>query len=136
MLKEIPSDKIKGTKNVLFFFNELQLITVLPLIRNSYTSWSTRSISLKLLARFSIFNSVSFLLKFVLFNKKHWLFQTKNGIIPFKLKVIQKPYKVLLPDLWFLSCSNKLKKFNDVSWSSHKTDLEMNFLNLENQSFK
>ena len=36
MLKKFPSDKINGTKNALFFFRELQLITVLLSIRNSY----------------------------------------------------------------------------------------------------
>ena len=38
MLKKIPFDKINGTKNALIFFSELQLITVLPLIFESYAS--------------------------------------------------------------------------------------------------
>ena len=38
MLKKFPSDKINVTKNAPFFFRELQLITVLHLIRNSYAS--------------------------------------------------------------------------------------------------
>ena len=52
----IPSDKVNSTKNTLFFFRELQLVTVLLLIRNSYMSWSTRFISLKVCVgfRFSI----------------------------------------------------------------------------------
>ena len=65
MLKNFNSDKINGT----FFFRELQLITVLLLICDSYMSWSTRFVSLKLCVGFSIFDSVSFLLKFIiLFN--------------------------------------------------------------------
>ena len=36
MLKKIPSEKINGTKNALFFFRELQLITVLLLICDYY----------------------------------------------------------------------------------------------------
>ena len=48
-----------------FFFSELQLITVLLLISNSYKSLSTRCISLKLCLGFSIFDSISFLSKFM-----------------------------------------------------------------------
>ena len=53
-----------------YFFLELQLITVLLLICDSYMSWSTRFNSLKLCVGFSISNAVSFLLKFIfLYNK-------------------------------------------------------------------
>ena len=61
------------------FFQELQLITVLLLIYDSYIRWSTRFVSLKLCVRFSIFDSISFLLQFiVLFNKMHGLFEFKT----------------------------------------------------------
>ena len=89
-----------------FFFCELQLITVLLLIRDSYMSCSTRLASLKLCLGFSIFDSVSCLLKFIfLFNNIHGLFDV---IIPYKIKIIEKQHKVLLPDLWFLSCNKNL----------------------------
>ena len=53
-----------------FFFCQLQLITVLRLIRDSYTSWSTRFVTLKLCVGFSIFHCILFLWKFIfLFNK-------------------------------------------------------------------
>ena len=48
----------KRYKKCSFFFHKLQLFTVLLLIPNSYTSWSTRFISLKLSVGFSIFGSV------------------------------------------------------------------------------
>ena len=38
MFKKVPSDKINRTKNVSFFFRELQLITILLLICASYMS--------------------------------------------------------------------------------------------------
>ena len=38
MLKKFPLDRINGTKNALIFFRELQLITVLLLICDSYMS--------------------------------------------------------------------------------------------------
>ena len=47
MLKTFSSEKINATKNALFFFRKLQLITVLLLICNPYMNSSTRSISLK-----------------------------------------------------------------------------------------
>ena len=54
-----------------FFFCELQLITVSLIICNSYTSWSTWFIYVKLCEGFSISDPVLFLLNFIfLFNKK------------------------------------------------------------------
>ena len=62
-------------KSTLFFFRELQLTTVLLLIHDSYMSWNTKFVSLKVCVGFSISDSVMFLLKFIfLFNKKHGLF--------------------------------------------------------------
>ena len=61
------------------FFRDLQLITVLFLIRDSYMSWRASFVSLKERVGFSIFNSVLFLLKFIfLFNKKHEIFYFKT----------------------------------------------------------
>ena len=75
MLQKFSSDKINRTENALFFFHDLQFITVLLLICDSYMSWSTRFVSVKLCLGFSIFDSVSFLLKLIfLFNKMHGLF--------------------------------------------------------------
>ena len=51
MLKKFPSNKIKCTKNVFFFFRELQLITVLLLTCDSYMSWNTRLVYLKLCSK-------------------------------------------------------------------------------------
>ena len=80
ILQKSPSEKINVTKNPLFFFRELQLITILLLIRNSYTSRSTWFISLKQCVGFSITESVLFLLKFTfLFNKKHGLFDFETS---------------------------------------------------------
>ena len=62
-----------------FFFPELQLITVLLLIRDSYMSLNTKLFSLKQSVGTSIFDFVSFLLKFIfLLNKMHGLFDIKT----------------------------------------------------------
>ena len=77
----------KGYKKCPFFFPELQLITVLLLICDSYMSWSTRFVSLKLCVGFSSFDLVLFLLKFIfLFNKMHGLFDFKTSQFLLNLK--------------------------------------------------
>ena len=53
-----------------FFFRELQLVTVLLLICDSYMGRSKSFVSLKLCVRFSIFDSVLFLLKFMFCSTK------------------------------------------------------------------
>ena len=80
-VKKISFGQKKQCKKMpSFFFRDLHLITVLLLICDSYKSWSTRFVSLKLCVGFSIFDSVSFLLKFIfLFNKMYGLFDFKTS---------------------------------------------------------
>ena len=116
---------------------ELQLITVLLLICDSYLNWSTRLISLKMCVEFSIFDSASFLLKFMfLFNKKHWLFSFL--IITFKIKTVEKTSSFTSRTMIFRLPEEiaNLIKSAWVGWSSPKTDPKTNFLNLENWSFE
>ena len=54
-----------------FFFSELQLITVLLLIYDSFMSWRTVSFK-EVGVGFSIFDSVSFLLKFIFVQQNAW----------------------------------------------------------------
>ena len=116
---------------------ELQLITVLLLICDSCLNWSTRLISLKMCVEFSIFDSASFLLKFMfLFNKKHWLFSFL--IITFKIKTVEKTSSFNSSTMIFRLQEEiaNLIKSAWVGWSSPKTDPKTNFLNLENWSFE
>ena len=129
-------DKLNITKNALF--RALQTIIVLLLIRNSYTSWSTWFISLKLCIGFSIFDSVSFLLDFIFCStksmdsltlKRHNSFQNKNTrkathrFAPRTLifKLLQKVLNSMMP-AWYQSLP--------------KADLKTNFLNLKNRTFQ
>ena len=63
--------------------------------------------------------------------QRAWTLALWKVIIPFKIKIIEKPYLIfkLQQEVW---------KFRDifVNLSSPKTHLEKNFLNLENQSFE
>ena len=135
--KKFPSDKINISKHALFCSCELQLITVLLLICDSCLNWSTRLISLKMCVEFSIFDSASFLLKFMfLFNKKHWLFSFL--IITFKIKTVEKTSSFNSSTMIFRLQEEiaNLIKSAWVGWSSPKTDPKTNFLNLENWSFE
>ena len=90
MLKKFPLDKINGTKNALFFFVSSNS-SVLFLICDSYMKCGTWLIS-------------HIWFRFVLM---HGLFDLKKVIIPFKIKIIEKPLTVSFQDLWFLSCNKK-----------------------------
>ena len=92
--------------------------------------------SLNLCVGFSIFNSASFLLKFIIYFcptksihsltlKRHNSFQNYNN---------RKTTYTFAPRLLIFKLHQEVLKFNDicVSWSSPKTDLKTNFLNLEN----
>ena len=65
-----------------FFFRELQLITVLILIRDSYMSWSTSFDSLKVCVGVSIFDFLSFLLIFFV-QQKTWTSLTLKRLFDF-----------------------------------------------------
>ena len=87
ILKKSLRVKSKVQKIPCVFFRKLQLITVLLLICDSYMNWSTKFLSLKLFVGFSIFDSSSFLLKFIfLFNKMHGFFDFKTSQLLSKLK--------------------------------------------------
>ena len=87
-----------------FLFCELQVITALLLIRDSYTNWSARPVSLEVHVGFSIFDFVSFL---VFAQQKAWILWLSKLIIPFKIKIIEKPHMLFVLDLLFLICKKK-----------------------------
>ena len=114
MLQKFPLGKINVTKKSTLFFWRAPLIIVLLLL----CELKHKVRLCKAVGGFSIFDSVSCLLKFIfLFNKKHILFDFKTS--------------------WFLSKS-KSTQTSDISesWSSPKADLDKSFLNLENRSFE
>ena len=121
-----------------FFFRELQLITVLLLICNSYISWTTKFISLTLCVGFSILDSVSFLLNFIFCSTKSTNSLNLNRHNSFQNKNNTKATHSFAPRPLISQLQQEVWKFNDicVSWSSPKTDLEINFLNLENRGFE
>ena len=69
---------LKFLDNSSFFFRDPQLTTVLLLICDSYMSWSTKFVSVKLCVGFYFFDSVSSLLIFI------FLLNTMHGVFDFK----------------------------------------------------
>ena len=127
ILKNFLSDKINGTKNVFFFLCELQLIIVSLLICDSYICWSSRFVFLKLCVGFIIFDSVSFLLKFI------FLFNKMQGLFDFQNLNNRKATHSFVPRRLIFKLQWEVLKLYDtcVSWSSPKTDQVTNFLNPE-----
>ena len=106
----------------MHFFSRAPTHTVLLLIGNSYKRWSTWFISLKLCVGFSIFISVSFLLKFIfLLNKNHGLLTLKSRNF-FQNENNRKATHSFAPRSLIFKLQQDVWEFNDinVSWSSPK----------------
>ena len=133
ILKKFPSDRINSTKTALFFlsrapnhhnftFNSQFLYKLKHMVHHFKTVRVIFHFRFRLL-----------FIKFYIFvQQKAWTLWLPKVVIPFKIKIIEKPHTVLVPDHWFLSCNKNIQwylhefgKFNDicVSWSSPKTDL-------------
>ena len=114
MLKKFASNKINGTKNALFFLSRAQT-------HQSFTFNLRFLYELKYKGRHSEIVCRIFHFRFhfvftqiyisVQKSKALWL---SNVIIPFKIKTIEKPHLVLLPDLWFLSYNKKATCFKSL----------------------
>ena len=116
-------------KVLSFVFRELQLFTVLLLICDSYMSWSTRFVSLKLCVGSFIFDSVSFLLSLYFCSTKCLDFLTLKPHNSFQNWNNRKIKHNFAPRPLIFKLQQEVLKFNDicVSWSSPKTDLLTNF---------
>ena len=99
-----------------FFFQELQLITVLLLVRNSYMIWSTWFISLKLCGVFYFRFCLAFVKLYISVQQNAWILWLKSIIIPFKIEIIGESHIMLLPDLWFLSWNKRFENSLISSW--------------------
>ena len=128
ILKKFPSGKKNGTKNALFFFRELQLIsfTLREKCRNTefflvrlfpHLDWMWRdTFNLRFLYRLMLKVRLSktvcgiFHFRFHFVFTKVYIFVQQNDFdfkIPFKIKIIEKSHTVLLPHFRFLSYNNE-----------------------------
>ena len=90
MLKKFSLVKINGTNNALFFLSRAPTHTVLLVVCNFYMSWSTRFVSIKLCVGCSIFDFVSFWLKFIFLFNNNWLFELVSKLISESEKLVVK----------------------------------------------
>ena len=78
ILQKLPSDNTNGTKNALFFFRELQLITLLFLICDSSMGWSTMFVSLKLCGIFNFRFHFVFVKVYIFVQQNEWTLKRHN----------------------------------------------------------
>ena len=100
MSKKFPSDKINGTKNALFFLLRAPAHHSFTLnLRVLYELEYKVRLSKTLCGIFHF--QFRFVFIKVFFQQNAWIFWLWNVLIPLKIKIIEKPHAVLLPDLWF-----------------------------------
>ena len=121
-----------------FFFCKFQLITVLHL--NLLFLYELKG---KFRLSKSVCGIFHFQFRFVFiktyfFSRKHIDSLTLKSHNYFQNKNNRKATHSFAPRPLIFKFQQEILKFNDtcVSWTSPKTDLETNFLNLENQSFE
>ena len=138
MLRKFPLDKISGTKNALLFLLRAASHHSFNFNFRFLLCWSTRFVFLNLCVGFSIFDSVSFLLKFIFRSTKSMASLNLKHYNSFQNESNRKATQKFAPRALIFKLQQEVLKFNDtcVSWSSPKTNLETNILNIENRSFE
>ena len=100
-----------------FFFGEVQLTTVLL-----FNLWFLYDLKHKVrLSKIvgGIFHfrfCFIFIKVYIFVQQKAWTLWDYNIIIPFKIKIIEKPHSLLLLDLWFLSGNKKFWNSMIYAW--------------------
>ena len=108
LLKKFPSDKINSTKNTLFFF-------LWAPTHHSFTFNSQFLYELKHKACIYTTLCGIFHFRFRFLSIKVYIFVQQNQmtlwlsnlVIPFKIKIIEKPHAVLHSDVWFFKCNKR-----------------------------
>ena len=103
-------DKINGAKNVLFFLSQAPT-------RYSFTFnlWFLHELKHKVRLSKTVCGIFHFRIcsVFITFLYNKMTLKRHNS---FKIKRIEKPHIVLLPDLWFLSCNKKFQNSMISAW--------------------
>ena len=127
--QKFPLDKKNSTKHALFF-----LLWAPTHHGFTFNLWFLCELKHKVCLSKTACGIFPFLIQFGFYWSLHFCLPKckdsglQNVVAPFKIKVIEKPHRVLLPDLWFLNCS---RNFMNSTWSSTlpKNYLETNFVN-------
>ena len=131
MLKEIPSGKINVTKNALFFSFSISNSSQFY-FQFTIPTWVEAPLQVRM--RYSIFDAVSFYQSLYFCSTKSMDSLTLKCHNSFQSYNNRKATRTFASRYLIFKLQQEVLKFNDicVSWSSPKTDLEKNFLNLEN----
>ena len=139
MLKIVPSDKTNSTKNALLFLSRA------PAHHSStFIFWFLDEVKHKVLLSKTVCGICYFRFRFVFYQslyfsstkcmdsltlKCHSSFQNQNN---------RKATHSFAPRPRIFKLQQEVLKISDIcmGWSSRKTELETNFFNLENRSFK
>ena len=104
--KKFPLDKIKGTENALFFLSRAPTHHSFTFnLQFLYKLEHKVSLSKNVCWIFHFHFHFAFIKVYIFVQQNTWTLSLWNVIIPSKIKIIENPYTVLLPGLWFLSCS-------------------------------
>ena len=65
----------------------------------------------------------SFIKVYIIVQQKAWTLWLESVVIPFKIKIIEKPHTLLLPYLWFWAATRTFK----IQWYLHELELPKNW---------
>ena len=104
MLRKILLDKISDTKDTLFLLSRAPTHHSFTFnLRFLYELKQQVCLSKTVCGTFHFWSRSAFIKVYIFVQNARTLLLYKV-IFPFKIKIIEKPHTVLLPDLWFLSC--------------------------------
>ena len=99
MLKKLPLDKINSTKNGLFFFWRASTDHSFTFnLRFLYELKHKVRLSKTVRGIFHLRFRFVFIKVYIFVQQNAWALSLRNAIIPSKIKIIEKPQTVLLPD--------------------------------------
>ena len=104
MLRKILLDKISDTKDTLFLLSRAPTHHSFTFnLQFLYELKQQVCLSNTVCGTFHFWSRSAFIKVYIFVQNARTILLYKV-IIPFKIKIIEKPHAVLLPDLWFLSC--------------------------------
>ena len=117
MLKKFPFGKINVTKDALFFLSRVPTHYNFTFnLQFLYELKHKDHVSKTVCGIFHFRFRLVFIKVYIFVQQKARTLCLKNVICPFKIKILEKPHTVLLPDLWFLSSNKKFKNSMISAW--------------------
>ena len=112
MLKKFPSNKIKGTNALFFLSRSPTHLSFIFDFRFLYELKDKARLSKTVCEIFHVWFRFAFIKAYIFVHQNTWALV----IVPFKIKIIEKPHTALLTDLWFLNCNKKFSNSLLSAW--------------------